>query len=315
MKKALLILSVAAVILSACNSGEKYTLKPNLKAGDSYALEYKVNLDQDIMGMNNKMLMNMGYQMKVKEVNAQQDIDLDFMYNRIGMNMKSAMFSFSFDSDSTHTPSGINMDEKDPEAQGEMMKTLFGSIFGQLINKPIQVTLDATGKVKSVKGYREIIKAIEDSVSSVSPGKNTNALESVMNEDQINQVFQQVFGTFSKKPVGIGETWTNDINMSQNGMPMKYTNTYKILEILKKENEAIVDVNGTISMGIGNNDAMKKMNMDVKGTQKGKLTVDLNTGLIKDGKLAMDIKIDMEAMGQKVPMTMKGSTVIVSKKL
>ena len=33
-------------------------------------------------------------------------------------------------------------------------------------------------------------------------------LEKTMSQDQINQVFQQTFGTFPQKPVAIGDKWT-----------------------------------------------------------------------------------------------------------
>lgn len=316
MKRILLLLIPALIaLLSACNSSsEKYSLKPTFKAGESYSLDYKIDIDQDVMGMNNKMLMNLGYVMKIKNITPRQYIEMDFMYNHMGVNMKSAMFTVSYDSDSSYGSSGKADAEFDPKNAGGMIKNIYGKIFSQLLNKQIQVTLDASGKVKEVKGYREIMNSIKDSLELSSPG-NTKALDDMMNEEQINQVFQQTFGTFPNKPVAIGEQWKNEIRLTQNGMPMRFSNTYKIAEIFKKENEAIVDINSIVSMDINDGKVKNNMKMDVSGTQTGKLTIDLATGMIKTGKQIMDIKVNMEVMGQKVPMTMKGTTTLTGKRL
>jgi hypothetical protein len=117
--------------------------------------------------------------------------------------------------------------------------------------------------------------------------------------------------------VKLGEKWTNEFSLSQSGFPMKYSSTYKIAEVFPKDNEAIIDVSSVISTANGGE--IKKNNMtmklDMSGTQTGKLTVDLNTGLVKTGKMNMDIKVTMEAMGQKIPMTMKGTATLAGKKL
>ena len=228
---------------------------------------------------------------------------MDFMYNKMVMEMKSKTFSVSYNSDSTYLPS------ENENTAGQSMRKIYSSTMGKLINKPIQITIDTTGQVKEVKGYRELVNSIQDSM----PGENKPAINSMMSENQITQLFQQTFGTFPKKPVAIGEEWTNEINMTQSSMLMKYTNTYKIIEILKKENEAIIDVKGIISMGMSpGNTAMK---LDAKGSLTGNMVVDMNTGLVKTGKQQLDVKMEMEMMDKKVPMTMKGIVTISGKKL
>ncbi len=321
MKKITAVLFTAlSVLVLSCNNnkGDTYTLRPNLKTGESYELTYKIDMDQDVMGMNNKMHMNMGYQLKVKDVTAQRDIVMDFMYKHLGMDMKSAMFNLSYDSDSAvdNSAAGAIEDIKDPASLKNSMSKIFGKSIGAMIGKNMEVTLDSSGKVKDVKGYRELMQSLKDSMATISPG-STDALDNIVSEDQITQIFQQTFGTFPTKPVTLGEKWTNEFSLSQTGMPMKYTSTYKLLEVFPKDNEAIIDVSSIISTGKGGE--IKKNNMtmkiDMNGTQTGKLTVDLNTGLVKTGKLNMDVKMTMEAMGQKIPMTMKGTATLAGKKL
>jgi len=304
LKKILVLLTAIIIVLTSCNSGsEKYTLKPNMKEGESYTMEYNIDFDQDAMGMKNQMQMTMSYLMKIKSVNTQRDIEMDFMYNRMAMDMKSKAYSISYDSDSTYLPGSHE------NSSEESMRNIYASTMGKLINKPIQITIDSTGQVKQVKGYRELVNSIEDSL----PGTSKPAASGIMSESQITQLFQQTFGTFPKKPVGIGEEWTNEINMTQSSMLMKYTNTYKIKEILKKENEAIIDVKGVISMGMNQDTA--SMKMTAKGSLTGNIVVDMSSGLVKTGKQQMEINMEIAMMDKKMPMTMKGTINLKGKKL
>lgn len=304
MKKILVLLPAIIIVLASCNSSsEKYTLKPKMKAGESYTMEYNIDFDQDAMGTKNEMQMTMSYLMKIKNVNAQQDIEMDFMYNRMVMGMKSKAYSMSYNSDSTYSPGG---DENNSERS---MQNIYANTMGRLINKPIQITIDSAGQVKEVKGYRELVKSIEDSM----PGSSKPAANGIMSESQITQLFQQTFGTFPKKPVSIGEEWTNEINMTQSSMVMKYTNTYKIREILKKENEAIIDVKGVISMGMTPDSSAMKMT--AKGSLTGNMVIDMSTGLVKTGKQQMEVNMEIAMMDKKMPMTMKGTVTLKGKKL
>ena len=304
MKKILVLLPAIIIVFASCNSNsEKYSLKPKMKAGESYTMEYNIDFDQDAMGMKNEMQMTMSYLMKIKNVNAQQDIEMDFMYNRMVMGMKSKAYSMSYDSDSTYLPGG---DENNSE---KSMRNIYANTMGKLINKPMQITINSTGQVKEVKGYRELINSIEDSM----PGSSKPAANGIMSESQITQLFQQTFGTFPKKPVSIGEEWTNEINMTQSSMLMKYTNTYKIREILKKENEAIIDVKGVISMGMSPDSSAMKMT--AKGNLTGNMVVDMSTGLVKTGKQQMEVNMEIDMMDKKMPMTMKGTVTLKGKKL
>jgi hypothetical protein len=315
----ILLLAAMTALLFSCNdktSGEKYSLKPNLKPGESYGLEYKIEMDQDVMGMNNNITMNMGYQMKVRDISPQHDINLDFMYNHIGMSMRSKLMNFSYDSDSSAAPQAGEKDESATGGLASKMKDMYGKIMGALVKKPMQITLDEFGKVKTVSGYKEMITSLKDSLSTMTPGKD-DALDNLMDEAQIRQVFQQTFGTFPQKPVSIGEKWSNEFSQNQSGMPMKFSNTYKLVDVLAKENEAIIDITSTITTG-DNSEITKNgmsVKMDMNGTQTGKMTVDLGTGMVKSGKINQEIKVNMEMMGQKIPMTMKGTATMVGKKM
>lgn len=302
MKKIFLFPALLSILLvSSCsNGGKKYSIRPNLKAGSSYGLQYKIEMDQDAGGSNNKVIMSMGSVMKIKNITEQRDIEMDFMYDHMAMSMNSGRFAINYDSDSASAPA--------QDLQEQKMKEAFDNSLGRMIKKPMQVTVDSSGKVKEVKGYRELLQSIADSGS----GRSQN-LGGLMSDKQIDQLFQQTFSTFPTKPVSIGEEWTNEFNMDQNGIPLKFKNTYKLIEILEKENEAIIDLKGTISMAMHQDKSNVKM--EGSGTQTGKLTIDMNTGLVKTGKQILDIKMNLEAGDNKMPMTMKGVISLTGKKL
>lgn len=314
MKNFALIVSLLIVTLfTACNndqgkksSGEKITLKPNFKAGESYTLDCKMDMNQEIMGMHNIMNMGFGYKMDVKDATA-NDINMNMTFSRISMNMQSPAIQFSYNSDSSNSSAST------AAGPAEAMQGAF-KVFDAMVGKSISVTLDANGKVKEVKGYNELLQSVMDSAKGT--GIPSEALKTSMNEDQIKQVYQQAFGMYPGKPVGVGDKWSVDMKINQSGMPMATKTNYTVKEINPIENEVILDVDGTIGTegdGTVNTNGVN-MKMKMKGTQKGEMTVDSRTGFVKDCKLIQDIKAEMEVMGQNMPLDMKNTITLFGKK-
>ena len=47
------------------------------------------------------------------------------------------------------------------------------------------------------------------------------------------------------------------------------------------------------------------MKMAMSGTQKGTVTIRMDNGYLHAGSYKMEMKAEMQMMGQKIPMTMK----------
>jgi hypothetical protein len=108
---------------------------------------------------------------------------------------------------------------------------------------------------------------------------------------------------YPKKTVKIGESWNGDTKVKMANMDMKVANKYTLLSV--KNNLAEISIDGTVS---GNGDMVKEssgMKMDMSGNQKGTITLRMDNGYLQTGSYKMDMKVEMQAMGQKIPMTMK----------
>ena len=293
-------------VISCNNSGKKITLQPNFKAGDVYTLDYNINMDQDVMGMKNKIGMDMGYKLGIKDADPKTGFTIDMNFSRIAMNMSMAAMSINYDSEKKNDAAGDTS-----TGPSGMINKMMRTILGGMLNKSAMVKMTTAGEVKEVTGFKEIMEAVADSAVKAVPNMTKDQMQQsmggAMNEEQIKSVFQQIFSIYPQKEVSMGETWTRDLTTSQNNIPMKISSTYKVVEINEKDNEIILDVNGKIATQgegeIKQNGMTIKMNMT--GTQSGKITVDTKTGFIKQGKLTQDMKAEMEMMGQKVPMDMK----------
>ena len=311
-----LAMASALVTLFACSgSGKKISLQPNLKPGEKYSLEYKVVMDQDMKSLNNRITILMGHLLDVKSVSPQKESDLELKYNHISIAMKSGnMIDMSYDSDSSY-PAKSAMDM--PGGMSDMLRDIYGKVFGSMLNKPMLVKLEANGKVKSVSGYKELLQSIKDSMQQYLGPGGSAGMDGLMSDKQISDVFQQLFAGLPQKPVSVGESWTADFEMENNGIGMKVSNTYKLVEVLEKENVAVIDVKGKISSAGNkkiNNDGLE-MTMELTGTSEGRIEVDMTTGMTRSGKVTQDMNVTVESKQTgKMPMTMKTVTTINGKK-
>lgn len=315
MKKVIFpFLAALSIFFLSCNngdSGKTFTIKPKLKAGDLYSLECRVDINYkfssgsgaDAVRMDNDMMVAMGFLMKIKEITPEQDINMNLMYKRIAMTMNSPAGSYSYDSNNPYE------NEDRGGFAGTMEKALRASFSG-LLNKSMQVSLDKDGKVKKVTGFKEIVQSIRDSAK----GKlvNTETIEKNMGEKQVNQLFDQTFGVFPKKPVSVGDTWEVVFSQDMEGVPLKSTSTLRLVQVSDNKKEAVINVNSKLSSsGTSTKDAVK---IDMYGTQTGTLIVDLVTGVFKHGTLTQDLKANMMIGGEKVPLTVHTVTSLKGRK-
>jgi len=312
------VLASVVVLLFACNGGDgkTHTLQPSFKAGDKYSLEYKVVMDQNMNSMSNKVTMTMAHLLDVKNVSPKNETDLELKYSRISMAMKAGdVMDVAYDSDSTYPP---NSTASMSANMNLMIREIYAKIFGTIINKPVRVTLEPNGKIKSVNGYSELLQAIKDTLQAYGGPGASGSLDGLVGNQQVSEVFQRLFSVVPQKPVRVGESWTGELETESNGIKMKTKNTYKLVEVLEKENVAFVDVKGTIQ-STGDKKIVQdgvEMTVDLSGTSEGRIEIDLSTGISRSGKLTQDVNITVESNRTgKMPMTMKLVTTIAGKKM
>ncbi|MBC8045351.1 MAG: hypothetical protein H7Y00_01005 [Fimbriimonadaceae bacterium] len=238
--------------------------------------------------MKQKMSMSMGSEMEVKGVDADGNTTLASQYKKMKMDMDMGVMKMQYESG------------KLPEDE---MGLMMSKVFEPFINAPLTITLDKSAKVKSVTGFDEIKKKIEAQVGEGAAGSF----------DQMNNMEENIQGSFAylpNKEVKIGDTWQQELQIDIQQYPMNMKSIFTLID--RKDGIAVIAMQSTMAMNNAklNKDEMQQMgieDMSVSGTSSGTLQVDESTGWTKSANITQNIKMDITAQGQKMPMTMKGT--------
>ncbi|MEO6834152.1 MAG: DUF6263 family protein [Chitinophagaceae bacterium] len=299
MKKLIFpVLAIGLAVLSSCGKGEKVDLKLNLQPGSQYlyTMETKMDMTQTAMGQsmktNNDMTMEFVYDVTAADGNNKK---ITVTYDRIAMQMKSAMANMTYDSrDTTHNTPELKM-------------------MGYMLHKPFTMLVSDHGEILKVEGLQAIINNMGDSTTAEGAAMRRQ-LASSFNDSSMKGMMQQSLNFFPDKPVSVGDTWKKSYSMNMSIMAVNMDNEYKLTSV--SNGIAHLDVSSKLTGGgdIAGGEEMKNVKVDLKGDQKGTMDVEVATGLVVDSKLKQDIKGDISMMGMKIPLTMTQDIRITAKK-
>ena len=120
-----------------------------------------------------------------------------------------------------------------------------------------------------------------------------------------------MFSMYPDKPVRVGETWTAKTKVNVANIDMKVNIKYTLVGV--KNGMADIDVDGIIDGKGQMAQAGNAIDIAMSGNQKGMITIKMDDGYLQNGSYKMNIKADMEMMGQKIPMTMKADYTLSNK--
>jgi len=290
MKKTIQLSAMAAMLFAAattvsCNSSDSKNGAATGKTGSGDTYDLKFNL---------KPGTTYSYDMDVKQnVEAAGTSSTNNLYSKYTFNVKEAAEGNSkmeviydlmrMEMKSMGNTVKMSSEDQTPESQG----------FRDMVNKPFSMTVSPEGKVVSIDGWENIDKS------------------GAMKSDDLKQSMETSLNIFPNKAVKVGDTWKKDAAMSMQMFKMNISSTYTLTEV--KGNVATISMDSEIKMGQDNSAQSNGMTMDMKGTQKGKMDVELSTGMTLSGNITQDIKGEMQAQGQKMPMSIKSEIKITGK--
>lgn len=160
----------------------------------------------------------------------------------------------------------------------------------------VSIIMAPDGKVIDVQGTEALAKKL----AGASPIEK-ETLKSFISKEALKSTIEQSFNIFPDKPVKAGDSWKKTVAV-ESPYKMQLDNSYKLIKV--ENGLAYLDIATTIS----SNGAQKmsangmEMSMDLTGEQKGTITVDEQTGMIKGSDILQNLKGKMEMMGQEIPM-------------
>lgn len=276
MKKLLFIpLALSTVFVSAQSLSRKAVFAKGQQLERVAAI--KMNFGMEMMGQsinfdNNNTITSL---VEVKNATA-KDYAIESTVKRVVMTMNGMGQEMSYDSD------------KKEEATNEMTKKM-----KELVGKVNHLTVDTKGN----------ITASDDTTGDVAEkagGGFMGGLGSGLANSgaKIGTVYDLV-ANIPEKGIKTGETWV-DSTTSKEG---KTITNFKVLEI--KGNEAIVDMDGTVTQNGETEANGMTISMAVNGKIKGQYTLDVASGIVKKRSTNLDATGTMDMAGQSVPFTMK----------
>lgn len=281
---ALLVLFMMAISLNACNNSERYTLKMRLDQGDHF--------EQDM-----KTVMEMNTPVMGKAMNMKMDIEVGCAFDVIKKDASGTQLKMSYSRNKT------KMDMGALNGLNGATDSLLNRQNSSLNGKSVVLVLSNNNQIKEVIGAENIFSG--DSTDEATK----KMMQKMFSKDQIANLWGMMFSMYPKKPVRVGDSWKGETQANMGGFDMTINMKYKLTAVTNGLAE--IEVDGIID-GKGKMTEMP-MEMDMKGSQKGTMTIKLSDGYLQKGKYKMDVTANMEMMGQKIPMTLKGDYSITGK--
>lgn len=157
-------------------------------------------------------------------------------------------------------------------------------------------------KVGSIIG-KSIIMIMDDygNIDSIN-------MSSITENDEFTQGFKNgsYYAAYPEHKIKVGDSWEVDINPMQDSEMLVHT-TYTLVKVKKRE--AVIKVVGSITGNTVNGEEVK---MD--GKTEGEMIVNRKTGMQISSTFDVDMSLEMEQQGMKIPATIMGtSTTTVNK--
>ncbi|HWJ91021.1 MAG TPA: DUF6263 family protein [Flavisolibacter sp.] len=277
MKKTFLILALA---IASTAFSQKLNTKLSFKKGQKLEMitDIKRNAKTDMMGqsMETNMTSTTTEVYDVKDVTPAGAV-IEYKVKRLVFTVDGMGQKQSFDS------------EKDDDRKGQM-----GKILEKSLKNKFTMTVDPNGKIVDVK---------KDDDNPNTAGNEADAMSGLI-ASQLGFNFtvpkpgdMSVFRFLPSKETGKGEMWTDSSSIEGQKRKTVYTvNSFAGNDVLLDYTED-VDVNSTQEvMGTSAN---------IKSTDKtkGQITLDKNSGLLKQKTATVETKGTLEGQGMTIPTT------------
>lgn len=212
-----------------------------------------------------KQEMLMVWQYDVMDRDSDGNTHVQMTYRRVKMNQDFGQQKAEYDSDNP------------PEFLDPSMKGM-----ASLVGAELDMAISPGGRILNLGGVDDLLnKMIEAMGLPENPEKEIviRDLKRQFGEDALKQSIEQATGFYPEKPVGLGESWTNEINLSS-GFPMQIISNYTLKS--RQDGQATIDFTSQIKSdsSIG---SMKMgpltMVYNITGSQTGAILADEATGL------------------------------------
>ena len=269
-----LALFLAFVACTSHKTGRKVRLSLNLQEGQTYKLKSNATqtMQQTVHNMKQKITTSIKGVMSFYVKERQNDkFIIDLTYNKLQFKLTAPRAVISFNSEDSNKTDNI-----------------YDRIYSQFIGKKFTMIIDRYGKVDTVQGLDALGKSIINGLELKNPMLKAQLVEDfkgMFGNKSLKSSLELLTCFFPKKPVHIGESWSNTIDLSS-AFPATFNNTWKLTDFdstqaIIKGNALIESMNGGAPMRIGN----MAISYDVQGNQTSEIHIQPKSGWILFAKI------------------------------
>lgn len=280
MKKRMKMLCVFFLSLSIIFSGcmqKTVSLRLHLKKGDSYKLETdrteKVVYNVAGEKTETEAKVKISYLCHVTNIDDNKNAEIKVTFDSI--NIKNTM-----DNGQTFTSNSPTM-AKDTDKLSKIYSTLIGKSF--------KVKIGEYGKVKQIVGIDELVKTILDELNIKDENEMKEIKEDMkqnFGDEELTKRIERISSLYPEKEVKIDDTWKKKIEISDR-FPVEAESEYKLKDTADGTSE--ITVEGKIKSKENAEpiiiNEIKITYEEIKGEQKGTISVNEETGLIKRAEM------------------------------
>lgn len=183
-------------------------LRLDLSQGEAYRFAMKLdqNMTMELGAMGTQRTenaMSLEYSYKVTDVADDGTMTIELKYERISVVVRAMGNEIIYDTS----------DEESPDADNPL------TMLDDLIDKKLSFEVSSQGRVLAVEGFGELFEQMRAEVADDPNSSNVVGLvEAGFDENALKTMCQQGLVIFSDKPVGKGDTWTSDLEVSNPAM-------------------------------------------------------------------------------------------------
>lgn len=265
------------------------TLKYRLSVGDNFTVEQeaKQHITQDLNGTEQIIENNLIGVMYFEVVEATpENYTLTMSFKRLKMLMSS--------------PTLGELSNSDTESDDSTNVT--NMLFKGLLNVPVTIVMEKSGKIKSVTGGDKLISAMFESAGIDQPeiiAASKGQMEKQFGSDALSNSLEQMTHFYPvDATVSVGNEWTNSYTGN-----MSAKNNWK-LENYSKE---AITISGTATTTMSTVD--ENIIMTLTGTQKTTVVANPNTGMFSQVTVVGENAGDtlFQAQNMTIPTTIKST--------
>lgn len=304
-----LLLICFTIIFSGCMK-KSVNVSLKLKKGDAYKLEIDRNekVTQNIKGQKTDVesKSKISYLCHVSNIDDNKNADIKVTFDSIDMKNK--------------TDTGQTANSNDQKAMSQGIDKA-SKIYASLIGKSFRVKIGEYGKVKQVIGMDDVVNSIFTELN-IKDESEKEGIKKIMKEEfgeeAITKRIERITSVYPNKAVKVGEVWKTKAPVSDK-LPVEAENQYNLKESDQGTSEVLVEskikTKENAEPVVVEN--IKVNYEDIDGTQKGTITLNEETGLIKRSELESDYSGKMRLYSedpnvgaQIFPISIKEKTVV-----